>query len=51
VPIRPAERVIGCLNITFIASALTPKQAASRYLDAINRTARQIEASLSKAGA
>lgn len=51
VPIRPAERVIGCLNITFIASALTPKQAASRYLDAISRTARQIEASLSKAGA
>lgn len=46
VPIKPADRVIGCLNITFIASALSPKQAASRYLEAISRTARQIEASV-----
>ena len=46
VPIKPAERVIGCLNITFIASALSPKQAASRYLEAISRTARQMEASI-----
>jgi IclR family mhp operon transcriptional activator len=48
VPIRSTDRVIACLNITFIASALTPKQAASRYLDAINRTARQIEASIAR---
>ena len=46
VPIKSADRVIGCLNITFIASALSPKQAASRYLEAISRTARQIEASI-----
>jgi IclR family mhp operon transcriptional activator len=48
VPICSTDRVVACLNITFIASALTPKQAASRYLGPINRTARQIEASIAK---
>lgn len=48
VPIRSADRVIACLNITFIASALTPKQAASRYLTAINRTADQIGSSIAR---
>jgi len=44
VPIRSAERVVGCVNITFIASALTPKQAAARYLGPMNQAAQGIEA-------
>lgn len=44
IPIKTKKRLIACLNITFIASALTPKQAADRYLPAMKRTANAIAA-------
>jgi IclR family mhp operon transcriptional activator len=46
VPVRIGARVIACVNITFIASVLTPAQAAARYLRAMKRTAREIETGL-----
>jgi IclR family mhp operon transcriptional activator len=47
VPVMRASRVLCCLNISFIASALTPGEAAARYLDALRRSARAIEGRLS----
>jgi IclR family mhp operon transcriptional activator len=44
IPIRTRKRLIACLNITFIASAITPRQAADRYLAAMRRTASAIAA-------
>ncbi len=44
VPLRHADRVLACLNITFISSALTPAEAAIRYLDVMRDAARRIEA-------
>lgn len=43
VPIARGERVIACLNISFIASALTPKEAAARYLEPLKAAAKTIE--------
>ncbi len=46
VPVIHAERVVACLNITFIASVLSVQEAAARYLkplrDAANEIARQL---------
>jgi DNA-binding IclR family transcriptional regulator len=42
--------VIACLNITFIASALTPRDAAAKYLGPLRRAAQEIERSLAAAG-
>ena len=46
VPIRQGERVAACLSITFIASALTPQQAARQHLDALRAAAHTIETGL-----
>lgn len=43
VPIFHHQRVLACLNVTFIASVLTPQDAASRYLTLLQAAARAIE--------
>ena len=43
VPIRHGARVVACMSISFIASALTPKEAAERYLIQLQRAARTVE--------
>lgn len=43
VPIMRGGRVMGCLNISFIASALTARDAAARYLTSLRTAARTIE--------
>lgn len=42
VPIRTPTRVLACLNITFIASVLRPRDAAERYLTVLQNAAEQI---------
>jgi IclR family mhp operon transcriptional activator len=49
VPVLQGERVACCLNISFIASVLTPREAAARYLEPIRAAPRQIERALSVA--
>jgi IclR family mhp operon transcriptional activator len=46
VPIRRGAQVIACLNISFIASALSPREAAARYLDQLQGAAQSIEGRL-----
>lgn len=43
VPVRSQERVIGCLNLVYIAKAMTIEQAAEKHLAALLRVTRQIE--------
>lgn len=43
IPITLGRRIVACLNITFIASVLTPKEAARRYLASMQVSAREIE--------
>jgi IclR family mhp operon transcriptional activator len=42
-PIKYRDRVMACLNITFIASALTPEQVAERHLSEMQESVRTIE--------
>jgi IclR family mhp operon transcriptional activator len=42
VPIRLAGRVLGCVNITFMRRAMTPDEAARRYLKPVRATAAEI---------
>lgn len=49
VPLLLADRVVGCLNISFIASALEPKEAAARYLGPLKSAAKAIETRLETA--
>jgi IclR family transcriptional regulator, mhp operon transcriptional activator len=48
IPLMHGRRVACCLNISYIASALTPREAAARYLESLRKTARTIEARLAK---
>ncbi len=43
VPVRQGDRVLACLSISFIASALTPREAAARYLADLRAAADTIE--------
>ena len=43
VPVRHGARVVACMSISFIASALSPREAAERYLVALQRAARTVE--------
>ena len=43
VPVRSQARVIGCLNLVYIAKAMTIEQAAEKHLAALQRGTRQIE--------
>jgi IclR family transcriptional regulator, mhp operon transcriptional activator len=45
-PIKYRDRIMACLNITFIASALTPEQAAERHLPDMRESVRMIEAEI-----
>ena len=42
VPILLGERVLGCVNITFIRRAMSPEDAARSYVGAMCDAARQI---------
>lgn len=42
VPILLRGRVLGCINLTFVASALRPEEAARQHLRAMNNAATQI---------
>ncbi|MGV2289885.1 IclR family transcriptional regulator C-terminal domain-containing protein [Trinickia sp. YCB016] len=44
VPIVLEDRVIGCINMTFIASALRPEEAARQHLAAMLKSAKKIAA-------
>ena len=44
VPVCSQQRVIGCLNLVYIASAMTIEQAAQKHLSTLQRVAGQIEA-------
>lgn len=46
IPIRHGGRVMACLSITFIASVLTPQQAARRHLQQLRAAAARIESEL-----
>lgn len=42
VPVLVGERVIACINMTFIASAMRPEEAARQHLSAMLRSAKKI---------
>jgi IclR family mhp operon transcriptional activator len=46
IPVQDGERVIACLSITFIASALTPQQAARRHLEQMRAAVARIQEGL-----
>jgi IclR family mhp operon transcriptional activator len=46
VPVLQGSRVICCLSFTFIASVLTPKEAAARYLKKLRAAADDVERQL-----
>jgi IclR family mhp operon transcriptional activator len=45
-PIRHDDRVLGCLNLVYIADAMTIEEAARRYLEAMQSVIGRIEARL-----
>lgn len=47
-PVRHAGRVLGSLNIVFMASALSVPQAAHRYLGSLRAAVQRIEQSLAR---
>lgn len=46
VPIMRGRQVVGCLNISFIASALDPRDAAARYLGSLTAASAAIQRKL-----
>lgn len=42
VPVFANSRLLGCLNLVYVAQAMSIEQAANRYLAALQKTARQI---------
>lgn len=47
-PIKQGKKVLGCLNLVYIAKAMTIDEAASRYLPALERCVSRIESQLPK---
>ncbi len=47
IPVRHKEQVLGCLNVVYVAKAMTIAQAVQRFLPALQRTAANIEAAIS----
>ena len=43
VPIRGQQQLLGCLNVVYVAKAMSIEQAVARYLPALQRTALRIE--------
>ncbi|WP_417522172.1 DNA-binding transcriptional regulator [Marinobacter sp.] len=50
IPIRSKEEVIACLNLVYIAEAMSIDQAAKKYLPAMERTRDKIEGELTRPG-
>lgn len=48
IPIRSGDWVLACLNLVYIAEAMTIDQAAEKYLPAMQRTRDKIESALAK---
>lgn len=48
IPIRSGQLVLACLNLVYIADAMTIDQAAEKYLPAMKQTRKKIEASLAR---
>jgi IclR family mhp operon transcriptional activator len=48
VPVFAGRRIVSCLNITFIASALTSSDAAARYLSKLRAAAEDLAGSLQR---
>ncbi|BEH12979.1 MULTISPECIES: DNA-binding transcriptional regulator [Marinobacter] len=46
IPIRSGDEVLACLNLVYIAEAMTIDDAAAKYLPAMNRTRAKIEEAL-----
>ena len=46
IPIRSGDRVFACLNLVYIAEAMTIEQAAEKYLPAMKLTRDKIESAL-----
>jgi IclR family mhp operon transcriptional activator len=46
VPIRGEQRILGCLNLVYVAKAMSIEQAVTRYLPALRRAAEKIERGL-----
>lgn len=46
VPVYGEEQVIGCLNLVYVAKAMSIEQAADRYLGALQETAEKIRIAL-----
>lgn len=46
IPIRSGDRVLACLNLVYIAEAMTIEQAAEKYLPAMKLTRDKIESAL-----
>lgn len=51
VPVYEADRILGCISITFIASLLSPSQAATKHLDQLRRASALISERLTQAAA
>lgn len=49
IPLSHEGRVLACLNITFIASVMTTREAAGRYLQKMVAAARKIERAVGRA--
>ncbi|MNZ86660.1 DNA-binding transcriptional activator MhpR [compost metagenome] len=47
IPVRHKDQVLGCLNVVYVAKAMTIAQAVQRFLPALQRTAASIEAAIS----
>lgn len=45
-PVRAGQRVAGAINVIFFTRALTPQEAAERYLPALKEAVRSIEGTL-----
>ncbi len=50
VPVRWADRVVACINIHYILSALTESEVADRYLPAMRQAAEEIEIRMKAGG-
>ena len=50
VPVRWADRVIACINIHYILSALTEQEVAARYLTPMRAAAAEIESRMKAGG-
>lgn len=51
VPILAGDRVLGCVNMTFIRRSMGPQEAAARYLGQMQRAAAEIASGAASLGA